>query len=127
MKPMLEADNVRLEEIRLAKEESILSLLVPEDPRDTTDILLEIRAGAGGDESSIFAGEIMRAYAYLADQIGCKLKIIEREIYLQNSSIHTLANMSIFSNRGILVFFQFINNCGQGHLENPARLTPVRH
>lgn len=77
MKPMLESDNARLSEILTTKEEEILSLLVPEDPRDTTDILLEIRGGAGGDESSIFAGEILRAYSYLAEQIGCKLKIVD--------------------------------------------------
>jgi peptide chain release factor 1 len=57
--------------------EELLSLLVPEDPRDATNILLEIRAGAGGDESSIFAGEMLRMFSYLADQIGCKLRVID--------------------------------------------------
>lgn len=66
----------RLQPLIETKTNQLLSLLVPEDPRDQNNILLEIRAGAGGDESSIFAGEMLRMYGYLADQTGTKLKVI---------------------------------------------------
>lgn len=57
-------------------EESLLSYLAPEDPKDDEDILLEIRAGAGGDEASIFAGEVLKMYLALAQRKGLKTKII---------------------------------------------------
>jgi peptide chain release factor 1 len=60
--------------------EKLLSLLVPEDPKDQNNVLLEIRAGAGGDESSLFAGEMLRMYSYLAEEIGCKLRVINSNI-----------------------------------------------
>lgn len=56
-------------------EEELLGYLAPADPRDDYDVYLEIRAGAGGDEASIFVGEMLRMYGYLADQIGAKLTL----------------------------------------------------
>jgi peptide chain release factor 1 len=57
-------------------EKELLSYLTPQDERDDMDILLEIRAGAGGDESSLFAAEMLRMYGYLGDKLGFKLKIV---------------------------------------------------
>jgi peptide chain release factor 1 len=77
---LYEMTKAEIEELQIKIDkfgEDLLTMLVPEDPRDTTNILLEIRAGAGGDESSIFAGEMLRMYGYLADQIGCKLKVVD--------------------------------------------------
>ncbi|NJL96859.1 PCRF domain-containing protein [Candidatus Gracilibacteria bacterium] len=62
------------------KENKLLSYLTPEDPRDDSDILLEIRAGAGGDESSLFATEMMKMYSTMAEKIGLKVKIISASV-----------------------------------------------
>jgi peptide chain release factor 1 len=69
-------DITRHEEELQKAEEDLLSLLAPADPRDSEDIMLEIRAGAGGDESSIFTGDLLRMYNYLADQLGFKVSVI---------------------------------------------------
>ncbi len=45
-------------------------MLLPKDPNDEKDIMLEIRAGTGGDEASIFAGDLMRLYMKYADHHG---------------------------------------------------------
>lgn len=69
--------DIELKSAELLKlEDELLAYLAPADERDDSDIVLEIRAGAGGDESSIFAGDLLRMYSYLADQIGAKLKIV---------------------------------------------------
>lgn len=50
--------------------------LIPKDPNDDKNIILEIRAGAGGDEASLFADELFRAYAYYAGKNGWKAEMI---------------------------------------------------
>jgi peptide chain release factor 1 len=57
-------------------EDRLLEYLCPTDPNDENNVILEIRAGAGGDESGLFAGEILRAYSRMAEQLGFKIKII---------------------------------------------------
>lgn len=56
-------------------EEEIKLLLIPADPQDTKNAILEIRAGAGGDEASIFAGDLFRMYAKFAEKRGWKFEI----------------------------------------------------
>jgi peptide chain release factor 1 len=73
---MLSSDIAELTSQNLELENKLLSLLSPSDPRDEDDILLEIRAGAGGDESAIFAGDIYTAYSAMASSRGLKTKII---------------------------------------------------
>jgi peptide chain release factor 1 len=58
------------------KEKELLSLLAPSDDRDGMNIYLEIRAGAGGDESAIFGADLLKMYSGLCTQVGLKLKII---------------------------------------------------
>ena len=55
--------------------EEIKILLLPRDPNDDKDIMVEIRAGAGGDEASIFAGDLFRMYTKYADTLGWKCNI----------------------------------------------------
>ncbi|HEX7259410.1 MAG TPA: peptide chain release factor 1 [Candidatus Saccharimonadia bacterium] len=63
-------------EARLKEVENKLRLaLVPKDPNDAKDVIVEIRAGAGGDESSLFAAELYRAYARFAEAKGWKLEL----------------------------------------------------
>lgn len=51
-------------------------LLLPKDPNDARDVFLEIRAGAGGDEAAIFAGDLFRMYSRYAEHRGWKIEII---------------------------------------------------
>lgn len=70
------------EEIDLAKKEIIKlekklqALLLPKDPNDEKNIFLEIRAGAGGDESALFAADIFRMYSRYAERMHWKIEII---------------------------------------------------
>ncbi len=51
-------------------------LLLPKDPNDDKDVIVEIRAGAGGDESTLFAAEMYRAYGKYAEELGFKAHIV---------------------------------------------------
>ena len=70
------------EELSAAKDdierlgEKIKVLLLPKDPNDDKNIVLEIRAGAGGEEAALFAGELFRMYQHYADAHGWKVDII---------------------------------------------------
>jgi peptide chain release factor 1 len=57
-------------------EEELRTLLLPQDPNDGKDIVLEIRAGAGGDEASLFAAEIFRMYSRYAELAGWKVEVL---------------------------------------------------
>ncbi len=57
-------------------EKELIIALLPPDPLDTKDVIVEIRAGAGGDESSIFAGELVRMYSMYAETRGWKVDLI---------------------------------------------------
>ena len=77
---MKDMAKMELEEIepQLAElEEEIKMLLIPKDPEDSKNAVMEIRAGAGGDEASIFAGDLYRMYSkYIDSQPGWKTEII---------------------------------------------------
>ena len=55
----------------------IEDLLLPRDPEDSNDCLVEIRGAAGGDEGNIFAGDLFRMYSYYADSLGYKIEVME--------------------------------------------------
>jgi peptide chain release factor 1 len=59
-----------------AEEEDLQRLLIPKDPHDEGNIFLEIRAGAGGDEAAIFAGDLFRMYSRYADAHGWKVEVL---------------------------------------------------
>jgi peptide chain release factor 1 len=71
----LELDELEPTQERL--EEEVKQLLIPKDPTDSKNAILEIRAGAGGDEASIFAGDLLRMYQKFAEQQGWKLSITD--------------------------------------------------
>lgn len=60
-----------------ALEVHIQELLLPRDPEDSYDCLVEIRGAAGGDEGNIFAGDLFRMYTYYADSMGYKTEVME--------------------------------------------------
>ena len=62
----------------LAKlEEELKVMLTPKDPNDSKDIILEIRAGTGGDEAAIFAGDLFRMYERFAEKMGWKFSVMD--------------------------------------------------
>ncbi|MBC5857344.1 peptide chain release factor 1 [Campylobacter jejuni] len=65
-----------LEELKPKLEEEIKILLLPKDLNDEKNIFLEIRAGTGGDEASLFVGDLVKAYARYAENRGYKLEIV---------------------------------------------------
>src|SRR5205807_1653216 len=63
-------------EVRLAKvEDDLKLLLVPKDPNDEKNVVLEIRAGTGGDEATLFAAEIFRMYSRYAETQNWKMEV----------------------------------------------------
>ena len=56
-------------------DQELALLLVPRDPRDDGNLFLEVRAGTGGDEAAIFAGDLFRMYARYAERQGWKVEI----------------------------------------------------
>jgi len=59
-----------------SQEEALKRLLVPKDPSDSANVFLEIRAGTGGDEAAIFAGDLFRMYNRFAESQGWRLEIL---------------------------------------------------
>ena len=59
-------------------EKELLLSLLPEDPDDTKNVFIEIRAGAGGNEASIFAGDLFRMYSRYAEQCGWNIEIVNQ-------------------------------------------------
>ncbi len=60
-----------------AVEEALKLLLIPKDPNDEKNVILEVRAGTGGDEATLFAAEILRMYARYAERQGWKMDVLE--------------------------------------------------
>ena len=58
-------------------EEEIKFLLIPKDPEDAKDVVMEIRAGTGGDEASIFAGDLYRMYTKYSQDQGWKVSFVD--------------------------------------------------
>jgi peptide chain release factor 1 len=65
-----------LEKKRDSLDAEIPPLLIPKDPNDEKNVLLEIRAGTGGDEAALFAGEIFRMYTRFAERQGWKVDLV---------------------------------------------------
>jgi len=72
----MEAAQARVEQL----EEQLLLLLLPDDPHDTSNIFLEIRAGTGGDEAAIFAGDLFRMYGRYAERQGWRVEVLSESL-----------------------------------------------
>jgi peptide chain release factor 1 len=66
-----------LEESAQKAAEKLEELLLPRDPNDDRDVILEVKAGAGGDESAIFAGDLLRMYMRYAEKRNWKVEILD--------------------------------------------------
>jgi peptide chain release factor 1 len=65
-----------LKEKRARSEEALKVLLVPRDPLDDKNIIIEIRAGTGGDEAALFAADLFRMYSYFAESLRWKIEVL---------------------------------------------------
>ncbi len=71
----MEAQQLAVRRERL--EQRIAELLVPRDPNDDKDVILEVKAGEGGEESALFAGDLLRMYLRYAERHGWKTEILD--------------------------------------------------
>lgn len=78
LKALAEQDFQDVQERLKKNEKAIEDLLIPRDPRDERDIIIEIRAGAGGEEAALFAQELFRAYTRYGENVGWGVHIVSR-------------------------------------------------
>ncbi len=76
MRELAKMEAPALEEKKTEKEAYIRQLLIPKDPQDEKNAILEIRAGTGGDEASLFAGDLLRMYTRYCERRGWKTAIL---------------------------------------------------
>lgn len=76
MREMAKAELLEGEERRTALEAQLQVLLLPRDPRDSQNVFLEVRAGTGGDEAAIFAGDLLRMYTRYAERRGWRIEVL---------------------------------------------------
>lgn len=75
-----------VEEVREAKDQLLVleadlqKMLLPKDPNDGRNVFLEIRAGTGGDEAAIFAGDLFRMYSRYAERRGWRVEILSENV-----------------------------------------------
>lgn len=99
LKELAELELKELEEKRKILRGEIQILLLPKDPNDEKDVIMEIRAGAGGDEASLFAQDLFRMYSRYAENKGWKTDVL-------NTSISPIGGFKeiIFNIRGDKVY-----------------------
>lgn len=76
MKELAKLELPVLEENKVKQEDAIRQLLIPKDPQDDKNAILEIRAGTGGDEASLFAGDLLRMYMRYCEGRGWKVALL---------------------------------------------------
>jgi peptide chain release factor 1 len=76
LRDLAKVETVQLEEAKEQKEKTIRNLLIPKDPQDDKNCILEIRAGTGGDEASLFAGDLLRMYLRYCEKKGWKTALL---------------------------------------------------
>jgi len=76
MRAMAETELESLRAKRDQLENKLKSMLVPKDPRDQRNVIMEIRAGTGGDEAGLFAADLFRMYSYYAERQNWKTEIL---------------------------------------------------
>ncbi len=77
LRAMAHEEIARLEPAIAEEEAALRVMLLPKDPRDDKNVIMEIRAGAGGDEAGLFVADLFRMYSYYADQRGWKIDVID--------------------------------------------------
>lgn len=77
MRAMAREELHALEKTKDEMDEELKMLLIPKDPDDSKDVILEIRSGTGGDEAAIFAGDLLRMYSRFFETKGFKVETLE--------------------------------------------------
>ena len=75
---MAKEENNDLEDEIAQLEDEIKILMLPKDPNDDKDIIMEIRGAAGGDEASLFAGDLLRMYEKYAERQNWQVSVVDR-------------------------------------------------
>ena len=73
---LAETEINELEPIKLQLEEQLKVLLIPQDPQDSRNAVIEVRAGTGGDEAGLFAGDLYRMYQHFSEQNNWKIEVL---------------------------------------------------
>jgi peptide chain release factor 1 len=76
LQAMVKEEMPQLQQEKVELEEKIKILLLPKDPNDDKNVFLEIRAGTGGDEAGLFAGDLFRMYAKYAESQGWRVEVV---------------------------------------------------
>lgn len=76
LRELAKAETTQLEEKKEEQEKQIRTMLIPKDPQDERNAILEIRAGTGGDEASLFAGDLLRMYLRYCEGRGWKTALL---------------------------------------------------
>ncbi|WP_042351064.1 peptide chain release factor 1 [Bacillus massiliigorillae] len=77
MRELVKEEVSELEEKKVQLEERLRILLIPKDPNDDKNVIMEIRGAAGGDEAALFAGNLYRMYSRFAEMQGWKTEVID--------------------------------------------------
>jgi len=77
LREMAELEIPELKAALAAGEEVLQKLLVPKDPKDARNVILEVRAGTGGEEAALFAAELFRMYVRFAERKGFKVSVLD--------------------------------------------------
>ena len=112
LREMAKEEVATLEEALPAMEEEIKLLLIPKDPQDEKNAIMEIRGGTGGDEAAIFAGDLFRMYSKFAEKKGWRIEVTSQSEgtsggFKELIWINHLINIKIC----ISIFFHSINEC----------------
>ncbi len=100
LQAMAREDVERLEPVIEALEKDLKLLLLPRDPNDEKNVIIEIRKGTGGDEASLFAGELFRMYLKFAESRRWKVELMnssESEVGGMNEVIATFSGQKVYS------------------------------
>ena len=100
VREMAHAEVAELEAEQTELEAQLKVMLLPKDPNDLRNIILEVRAGTGGDEAALFAGDLFRMYCRYADRQGWKVELLstaEAEVGGYKEVIALISGSGVFS------------------------------
>jgi peptide chain release factor 1 len=100
VREMAHADVAELEVTRSECEARLKLMLLPKDPNDLRNVIIEVRAGTGGDEAALFAGDLFRMYCRYADRQGWKVELLstaEAEVGGYKEVIALISGKGVFS------------------------------
>jgi peptide chain release factor 1 len=104
MRTLAEEEVLTAEKGLAEAEPGLLQLLVPVDPRDEHNIFLEIRAGTGGDEAALFAGDLLRMYARYAESKGFTVEVLSESPGEHGGYKEVVSRIA---GRGVFALFKF--------------------